>query len=441
MPMLPPVRRILLAALLPAAGVLAWLPPARAQTPPPDAATAVESSRVHERLAGQALAARDWPRYLAEVRGAERLRPHHPALVYHLARALALTDSGEAALRVLQRMARMGVTSRAAGDSAFAALRGRADFEAVIARFARNAEPFARSRLAFTVPERSFLPEGVARDPRTGDFFVASVHQRRIVRVHEGLARPFAAGVRMWSPMGMAADPARGRLWVATAAAAEGRDTDSASVGRSELLALDLASGAEVARYGAPADSLQHWFGDLALAPNGDVYVSDSRAPGVFVLRAGATALTPVPMLRTLSPQGLAVSADGAALYLADYALGIVRLDLHTGASAPVPYPDDATLLGVDGLVRDGHDLIAIQNGVAPLRVLRLVLTADGRRIRAVEPLEAAHPLYAEPSLGVVSRDTLFYNVAGQWDLFADGREPPPDSTMPPRVLALPLHP
>jgi len=38
---------------------------------------------------------------------------------------------------------------------------------------------------------------------------------------------------------------------------------------------------------------------------------------------------------------------------------------------------DGPCLLGIDGLERHGNDLIAIQNGIQPPRVVRIVLTPD----------------------------------------------------------------
>ncbi len=46
-----------------------------------------------------------------------------------------------------------------------------------------NRRPVVKSTVAFTLPERDLLTEGIAYDPRTRAFFVGSVHRRKIVRV------------------------------------------------------------------------------------------------------------------------------------------------------------------------------------------------------------------------------------------------------------------
>jgi hypothetical protein len=66
---------------------------------------------------------------------------------------------------------------------------------------------------------------------------------------------------------------------------------------------------------------------------------------------------------------------------------------------------------GIDGLVLHGSDLIAVQNGFRPHRVVRLRLDIARERITAVEILERNHPEFDEPTLGVVV-DGAFYYVA-----------------------------
>ena len=42
-----------------------------------------------------------------------------------------------------------------------------------------------------------------------------------------------------------------------------------------------------------------------------------------------------------------------------------------------MPSPQDASLIGIDTLLRRGDDLIVVQNGTAPMRVLKLSLSPD----------------------------------------------------------------
>jgi len=66
-------------------------------------------------------------------------------------------------------------------------------------------------------------------------------------------------------------------------------------------------------------------------------------------------------------------------------------------------------------------------------------LNRNGREITRVEVLEAAHPAFADPTLGVVRGDTLFFVANSQWSLFADGADG--SDAEPPVVLELGLVP
>ena len=82
--------------------------------------------------------------------------------------------------------------------------------------------------------------------------------------------------------------------------------------------------------------------------------------------------------------------------------------------------PPNATLIGLDGLVRAPNgDVIAVQNGLRPNRVLRLVLDADGESVVSVTVLESAHLTMAAPALGCVATGGDFYFVGNSgWARF-----------------------
>ncbi len=400
----------------------------------------VEEGRRLEQAAREAAEQGSNAEYLKLIREAVSLRPHHPYLLYRLADAHALAGDATAALDALTRVAEMGIAVSPGDEPDFAALAGDAGFRDLLRRFERNAGPMGDGEVAFRVEEEAFLPEGIAYDPRDGAFLLASVHRKAVARI-VGDAPPRLLPVDdVLSPMGMVLDPARGILWVAASAVAEGAGTDSTRFGTAAVLALDPATGARIGTWAAPEDGNRHLFGDLALAADGSIVVSDSWAPGLYRLDRPEGELRAVPLSEPLlSPQGVTFADDGATVFLADYALGVLHVDLASGEVAALDYPADRTLLGVDGLylARPGT-LVAVQNGVAPTRVVRLRLGPGGRVVDEVTTLEAGHPLHDDPTLGVVVGDTFFYVANGQWSKFAADAAGD-TSVAPPVVLELPL--
>ena len=206
------------------------------------------------------------------------------------------------------------------------------------------------------------------------------------------------------------------------------------------MLRYDLRSGRLVRRY-EPRDGEAHVIGDLIVTRAGDVFATDSRSPLVYRIPAGSDTLERFiesPLL--LSAQGLALTPDERTLFVADYARGILRVDLARRSVTLMQTADSVLALGIDGLYYQGGQLIGIQNGVEPHRVVRLTLSPAEDRIVEARVLERAHPRYQEPTLGVLVNGELFYIANSQWERFGEGGAIP-DSTalVRPVVLRLPL--
>ena len=398
----------------------------------------VVASRAAYQEAVRAYEAHDFPGFLRHAKKAERLRPAHGGVVYGLACAYALTGDTAAALATLQHFAALGHTADLDADADFTSIRPLPAFDRLRQAMRRNAAPLVRSTSAFTLAERDLLTEGIAYDPKTRSFFVGSVRHGKILRVdgHGRTTEFVSPGLPgFWAPLGMRVDPARRVLWVAAAAVPQTVGYDSADAGRSGLFRFDLG------RFPLPADGQPHILGDVTIAKNGDVYSTDSRGPAVYRVRAGSDSIEQFavsPLL--LSAQGLALDAEERTLYVAEYARGILRIDLATRTVRLLETAEDVLALGIDGLYLVEGSLVGIQNGVAPDRVVRLRLDASGNRVEHAEVLERARPDYAEPTLGVVVGRDLFYVAASQWERFRDdGTIDGPDTLRSPLVLRLRL--
>jgi hypothetical protein len=417
---------------------LAASAPLRAQMDP------VIQSRTAYREAVAAYEARDLPAFLQHAEEASRLRPSHGGALHALASAHALLGDTVEALAALRHYAALGYTADLAADSDFVSLSRVPAFARVRGEIERNGTPLSHGRRAFTLPQTDLLTEGIAYDPGTRSFLVGSVHHRKILRVDPRgrVTELVAAGASgLWAPLGMRVDPARGALWVASAAVPQMDGYAPADSFRSGLFRFDLADGHLTGRYLLPDDARPHTLGDLIVARNGDVYTTDSRAPTIYRLPAGGDSLEAFvdsPLL--LSAQGLALDARERILYVADYARGLLRIDIATREIGLMPAPDNVLALGIDGLYSVDGTLIGIQNGITPHRVARFALSGDGRRVVSVRVLERARPDYAEPTLGVVVGKDLFYVANSQWERFGDdGRIEAPDELRPPLVLRLRL--
>jgi len=116
---------------------------------------------------------------------------------------------------------------------------------------------------------------------------------------------------------------------------------------------------------------------------------------------------------------------------VADYIGGLYRVSLADGLRDRLIVPRDISDHGIDGLYRHGTELVAIQNGIRPHRVVAFQLSGDGLEIDSVRTLVANHELFDEPTLGVVQGDEFFFVANSHWNRFDEKNELPADLSGP----------
>lgn len=376
--------------------------------------------------------------------GADALIPNHPGVMILQARIAATAGDAHGAMAHLSRYAAAGLAYDVERDPALSSLSDRPDLASLAARLTANRDPVGDDRVTLLAEiEEAVLVESIVRDVARGRWLVSLVRGRAVLALDDaGAASPFlteAGGAG--GMMGLAVDRERDLLWATSAPAPPATFGRPAQDETSTLLKIDLATGDVLARYPAPTGDGEHALGDLALGPDGTVYVSDSTSGDIFVLRPGAATLEVlVPSGRLGSPQGLVVADDGDALIVADYSSGLHRVSLPDGQVARLSAPADASLIGVDGLVRHGRVLYAVQNGVRPQRVLRLAPDADWTRLETVETVVANLDGIDEPTTGVVYDGDLVFVARSQWSAFGRDGAPTTETVAPARIVRLSLN-
>ncbi|HEX8393753.1 MAG TPA: SMP-30/gluconolactonase/LRE family protein [Longimicrobium sp.] len=435
-------RTVLLALRAAAAALLLAALPLAAQDVGSADAEPDSTWREHVAAGDQARDAGDWGTWRYHLVRVREQIGYHPQVLLALARADTRLGRTEDALGWLRAYAAAGLVHDPAADTVLAALRDAPGWNTVTARLEANRGPVSTAQTAFIVPDSQFLPEGVAFDARTRRFFLTSLRHGSIAAyTAEGGFRDFvpAGGARTWSMLAVAVDTATRTLWATTAALPLYERYQAADSGRSAVMAYDLDSGVLRRRYDAPEEG-RHTLGDIAVGPNGTLYVSDADDGTVYRITRGAEELEPWVADEFASPQGLAVAADGRRVYVADYLRGIAVVDSSGEALSWVQAPDSIAVAGIDGLVRAGDRLIAVQNGVIPRRVVEFMLNPAGTAITGWRAVESATPVLTEPTHAVVVGGEVFFVADSGWDrLNPDGTLKPGMTLVPGHVLRAPL--
>jgi sugar lactone lactonase YvrE len=378
---------------------------------------------------------KDYATYLAKMEAAVELRPDFPRMLVNLAAAQLAAERPDDAITTLERLAALGLNSPVEKSEDFAALRPRKDFQEVVKKLAANMHPKGKGEVAFTLRDVTGLIEGIAWREKTDEFYFGDVNGRAVwIRNKDGtLRRLTPEGDDLLGVFGVAIDEERGALWAATSAVPGMRGFTPDQDGTAALAEIDLETGAVrrtipvVRRAG---DQQSHVLGDLALAADGTVFVPDSGGPVLWRLAPGSPALESfIEHAEFLSLQGI-VLLPGAVAVLSDHANGLLRVDLSNRNVRRLESPPDTTLIGLDGLALTPEgEVLAIQNGLRPNRVLRIELEGAAEAVTAVHVLESGHITMAAPSLGCIATEGDFFYVGNAgWTRFenTDGQPSTP---------------
>ena len=232
----------------------------------------------------------------------------------------------------------------------------------------------------YTLPANAGNPEGVAFDKRSGAFYVSEAQPGsdgvggRVWRGRLGdkTLEPFlpASPTR---PATIGMKVSRGKLYIAGGPAGD-------------VEVYDLSSKALVARHLLCAGCFVN---DLSVAPNGDVYVTESMV-GTTLYRipagggsAESISVAPpvVPTAEGPNENGIAVSRSGRfVLFVQSNPGKLFRLDTRNDKVREIPVKGSVT--NGDGIVLDGHTLYVVRN--RDQLVAKLKLNHRFRKARVV---------------------------------------------------------
>ena len=362
--------------------------------------------------------AKDYPALIEANKRAIEFTHGSSRWMLNLAGCYALAGRPEDAFRALQRVAEMKVdASDTLKDEDFASLHKDPRWTSIMQQFAKNSDPVGFNRTEAKLDDNGLLTEDIAWSKQYRIFYLTSIREKRVLRVAPRSDVTTLADFSKdpgWPLLAIVADDARGVLWVTAAAMPNFEAAPKADWGRSALLEVEMTSGKLRHRYDLPDDGTPHVIGDAALAPNGDLIISDGLGGAVYRFHNGA--FTRIDNGEFISPQTPAISADGAII-IPDYIRGLARL--APDSQKPVTWIANSSnaLIGIDGLYfapdSPGEEptLYAIQNGISPHRILAIHLDS---KLRASEvsrrpPLQLSRPRRAHPRSFHQRPDILFH--------------------------------
>jgi hypothetical protein len=411
--------------------------------PPPPTDTQIELSKISD-IAEVQKRADAWKaegnmrRYTYAMERLLALRPYSPTFMYRLAEAYAMQNEKTKAYDLLIRVQKQGLAINPDKDKDFDPIRGTQAYKYIIDGLVTNATPWGEGKVAMTLKDAPELIESVAYDAKRKRFLIGSVRTGEILSVSpDGRSiKPFikpASTPGLQSVFALAVDEARGFLWVGTAGAPQYVGHKPADMGFAALLKLDLAKGTLIEAYPLPADGVPKTFGAITVASNGTVYATDAIKNVIYQVQGGELrVLLSVPGSTSL--RGITVTPDQKFLYFVDYELGLRVADLSKSEVRDLS-KDGHNFGGIDGLYYYDGQLIAVQNGSIPTRIMRITLDTDRISVKGVQPLEANKDPMEMPTYGTLAGDDFYFIANSQRDVYGVDGKPVAGFSAEPRVL------
>ena len=215
-------------------------------------------------------------------------------------------------------------------------------------------------RNMYVLADKALVPEGIAWSESKNAFYLSSYARSKIIKVDKqtGVQEDFIdEGEYGFMPgVGILADDTRNILY---ALCGYYRLEGS----RTSLFIFDINSGELIKRFGI-SDTGQHFMNDLIMDQKGNIFITDTKASAVYILKNGEDSLHLFMASDEIAyPNGIAISDDNTKLYVASSTKGVRVVNIE---SKHILNEADTCSIssGIDGLEFFRGDLYAVQNGV-----------------------------------------------------------------------------
>lgn len=364
---------------------------------------------------------KDYTLFLKLNKQLDSIRPLHPTFTYNLAAAYSLNKMDKEAIAVLNRLVLMNNSVAFEEDADFDNIKNSDGFQKLKELKAAQNNVVENSNLKFSLSEKDLHPEGLLYLEKLKICLVASIRNKKIVSVDkEGVCTNWFTQTP-YSVFAMKADANEEYLWVTTSAMPEMKDFSNEMDGKNQILKIEISTRKIIKTFTIEG---KHVLGDLIIAKNGDIYISDSVAPHIYKMTNETISMFKDLKNEALNLQGLAFNADESKLFIADYLNGIMVVEMKDDFKTSwLPFPEGTSRKGIDGLLYHKNSLIAIQNGVVPIRIVKYNLNSDNHQITGFNVLDNNRPVFNEPALATISKGKLYFFANSPWAFYDDMKQ------------------
>lgn len=359
---------------------------------------------------------KEYPTFLKLTKKLDSIRSFHPTYTYNLASAYALNGKEKEAIATLEKVILMNNTTAFETDEDFKSIADSDAFQKLLALKKSQETTIAHSEKVISLSEKELHPEGLEFLPKSNLWLASSIRKRKIVSFN-----PKTGKCEDWftdselSVFSMKKDSKEQFLWVATSAIPEMEGFTPSLDGKSAILKIDIKTRKVVKRFEMEGN---HVFGDLYVTKRNEVYVSDSSKPIIYKIENEVMSEWISLEKEAMNLQGIAMNPTEDKLFIADYLKGIAVISIKDKTRKWLTLPSGTIGKGIDGLCFYNNSLIAVQNGVKPIRLVRFQLDEKQNEIVSYTVIDNNRPEFNEPALATVVKNKLFFFANSPWQAY-----------------------
>lgn len=302
--------------------------------------------------------------------------------------------------------------------------------------------PVNTSFISFTLREKDLLPENIAYDRVEGASYIGSTRKGKIVKVDSSgketnFTKPRQDG--LWQIIGMKVDEKRRILWVCSSMGENLIGYKKSETNPAGVFKYDLNTGKLLKKFVLNGEGEKHFFNDLTLNKKGDVFITHMFEKAAIYKIGHDTDELEVFLEpeRLVAPNGITISDDDEKLFVA-HRFGVNIFDITTKQMTNLRYPEGVSAKGIDGIYFYKNSLVVVKPEQNTVR--RFYLDDQLKRVVRAETLEAHHPMFSNPTTGVIVGSGFYYIANSQFDKFdKDGNLLPLDKLFQPVILRVEL--
>lgn len=358
---------------------------------------------------------KDYSLFLKLALQLDSIRPVHPTFTYNLASAYSLNGKKQEAFSVLKTIVLANNTVAFEEDTDFELIKDDKRFKELLQLKLTQSILIENSIQKLSLSEKDLHPEGLLYLNKHKLWLASSIRNKKIIAFDaKGKCADWFTDCS-YSVFSIKTDHNQKYLWVACSAIPEMKNFTKEMDGKSEILKIEIATQKIVKRFTVEGN---HVFGDLVVAKNNDVYISDSAEPFIYKINNDRLLLWKDLKNEAFNLQGIVFDKKESKLFVADYLKGVLVIDIKKVKEFWLDFPKETTKKGIDGLIFYKNSLIAIQNGVVPIRIVRYKLNESATKIIDFVVLDNNRKDFNEPALATLVHDKLYFFGNSPWEFY-----------------------